>query len=137
MLLDSRGRTSQLLKADRIPTPKHRKPRPTGFIEKELHALGFNENLKEFTLEFFIRGCERIKKNISQLSDEGMSANGFSRLRGIVPQKGRRDRRQTKHIANKTKGLKRRPGVWVELRSNHVEHLKDAHREVVKREGDV
>jgi len=42
-----------------------------------------------------------------------------------------------KNVAYQAKGLKERPSVWMKLRRSHVERLKDAHREVVKRKGEM
>lgn len=72
------------LKSSRIPSPIHRKPRSTSFVKKEPRTLGLNKNLEEFTLEIFVRGGERVKKNITRPTDERMLTNKFSQVRGIV-----------------------------------------------------
>jgi len=58
-------------------------------------------------------------------------------MRGILTQKGRRSRREVKHVTYEAEGLERSPSVWVELRTGHIERLKDAHGEIIKREGKV
>jgi len=42
-----------------------------------------------------------------------------------------------KCVAYEMKSLEGSPGITVELREGHVEFLKDAHREIMKRKGDV
>jgi len=42
-----------------------------------------------------------------------------------------------KSVAYKTEGLKGSLDIWVNLSGGHVERLKDAHREIIKRKGDV
>jgi len=84
LLLDTRCRTSPLLKTGRIPSPKHRKPRLTSSIKKVLRALRFNKNLEEFNFEVLIRGGEGIKKNVTRPTDKRMPANRLGRVGGIV-----------------------------------------------------
>ena len=62
LLLGIRSQTSPLLKPGRIPSPIHRKPKPTDFVKKESRPLGLNKNLEEFTFEVFVRSGERAKR---------------------------------------------------------------------------
>jgi len=66
-----------------------------------------------------------------------MPDNRFDQVGGIIAQKGARSGGQTIDITYQTKGLKRRRGIQVELGRSHIERLKDAHREIIKRKGNV
>jgi len=65
-LLGTWGRLGPLSKLGRVPSPKHRKPRPTDFVKKELHVLELDKNFEKFTLEVLIGGVEGIEKNVTR-----------------------------------------------------------------------
>jgi len=66
-----------------------------------------------------------------------MPQNKLDQVGGVIAKKGGRSGRQMKGITYQTKGLKRRPSVWVELSGSHVERLKDVHREIIKGERNM
>ena len=56
---------------------------------------------------------------------------------GVIVKKGGRSGRQTECVAYNMKSLDGCPGFLVELSGSHVEHLKDAHSEIVKGKRNV
>ena len=62
-----------------------------------------------------------------------MSANRVGRVRSIEVQEARRGRTHTKHLTYHTKGLHGHSHIRVQLTWRHVDRLKDAHHECVKR----
>jgi len=66
-----------------------------------------------------------------------MPSSLFGRMRSIVRKKARKGGVKAYNVAQQAKGLKRRPGIWVNLGGSHIERLKNAHCELIKWKGDL
>ena len=52
-LLGTHGRTRAILKLLRLPSPRHRKPRPTDFVKDVRHGFWTSEYFEKSLFEFF------------------------------------------------------------------------------------
>jgi len=66
-----------------------------------------------------------------------MPSGLFGRVKGIIREKARGGGVKTHYVIQQAKGLKGRPGVWVNQGGSHIEHLRDAHCKLLKGEGDM
>ena len=58
-------------------------------------------------------------------------------VRDIIRKKRGGSGMKVHNIAQQAKGLEGRLGIWMDLGGSHVERLKDAHGEFIKRKGDM
>jgi len=59
------------------------------------------------------------------------------RVRGIIGKKKTGGGVKTHNVTQQAKGLKGRPGIWINLGGSHIERLKNAHCKLVDGEGDI